>query len=216
MSLMLRTLFCSCALILLLVLPAAASPVLVTDSFVPDPPLVPGGQQQVTATYAIPSGTTFPKDHSLQLQTGLSDAQWVIQVILDGNNAARQTAAGSAAFINGEILSYSVNHDVSYTVTVNGRVPSSATGSVLLLDEVEIDNTGAPVPGSEIAISQPVQGSVVTPATAGTALPTLTPPIVTTTTPAARSPGFTAAACGIACLIAGIAVLRFRRGQQPE
>jgi hypothetical protein len=205
----LRSLFCGSLVLLLVVLPAAASPILVTDSFSPNPPLVPGGQQLAVSTFAIPSGTTFPKTHNLQLQTGLTDAQWTIQVILDGNDAARQTATGSAAFINGELLAYSVNHDVSFTVTINGKVPGSATGTVTVVDMVEIDNTGTIVPGSQIVVTQPVQGLI--PVTITTGIPALTTPPATTPVPATKSPGFSGFIGIAGCCLAGLAWVRNRR-----
>jgi len=190
---MIRSLLCGCLLLLFIVLPAAASPILASESFTPNPPLVSGGQQQIMAAFAIPSGTTFPKNHEIQMQTDLTNALWNIQVILDGNNAAQQSVSGSAAFINGEILSYSVNHDVQFTVTINGKVPASQSGTVTVLQLVEIDNTGSIVPGSEIDIVQPVAG-VTTPITVEPTMPTLTPPVVTTAPPA-RSPGFSSVLC---------------------
>jgi hypothetical protein len=205
----LRFLFCGCVLLLLIVLPAAASPILASDSFNPDPPLVPGGQQQVTAMFAIPSGTTFPKNHNLQMQTGLADARWNIQVIVDNLNAAQQSRSGSTAFVNGELLAYSVNRDVRFTVTVMGKVPSSATGSVILLQLVEIDNNGGTVPGSQIVISQPVAGATVAPV--DTSVPTRTPPLVTASPPVSKSPGFAAMIGILGICIAGLA--RMRRWQ---
>ena len=204
-----RSLLCACILLLFLVLPAAASPLLASESFTPNPPLVPGDSSRLVATFVIPSGTTFPRSHNLQLQTDLVDARWTIQVTLNGNNAARQTASGSSAFINGEIISYSVNNDVAFTVTVTGTVPGTATGTVTVLDLVEIDNTGSIVPGSEIVISEPVAGT--NSATGDTAVPTLTPPPVTTLPPVTRSPGF-AAVLGVAgTCIAGLVWLRRRQ-----
>ena len=204
-----RSLFCAGILLLLIVIPAAASPILAGESFTPNPPPVPGGQQQVVATFAIPSGTTFPRNHNLQMQTDLVNARWTTQVTLDSNNAARQTASGSSAFINGEILSYSVNNDVGFTVTVTGIVPASSTGTVTVLDLAEIDNTGSIVPGSGIVISQTVAGTA--PATSDTTVPTLTRPLVTTSPPVTKSPGF-AATVGVAgtCL-AGLGWLRRRQ-----
>jgi len=193
-------------LLLLTVLPAAASPILASESFTPNPPLVTGGQQQVVATFAIPSGTTFPKNHEIQMQTDLVNARWNIQVIVDGNNAAQQTATGSAAFINGEILAYSVNRDVRFTVTVTGNVPASATGTVTVLNLVEIDNTGSTVPGSQILINQPVTGTTVAPA--GTAVPTLTPPQVTLPPPVTKSPGFSVLFALLGCCVACLAWMR--------
>lgn len=197
-----------CALLLFLALPAAASPVLTSDSFNPGSPLV-AGQQHVVASYVIPSGTTFPRNHELQMQTDLVDAQWTIQVIVDGNNAARQTASGSAAFVNGGILSYPANHDVGFTVTIDGIVPASATGTVTVLQLVEIDNTGNSVPGSQSVITQPVSGASIT--SVQTAVPSLTPPLVTTTPPVMKSPG-SAAGIGITgCCLAGLVWMRRRQ-----
>jgi len=200
-----RTLLLAGALILLVSSPACATQILTSESFTPNPPFVAGSSQHAVIQYAIASGTTFPKDHELQMQTSLEKAQWTIQVIVDGNNAARQTASGSAIFLSGELLSYSVNHDVGFTVTIDGTVPTAGS-TVTVLDLVEIDNTNNIVPGSESVISQPVgSGSVPAVMTSSPAVPTLTPPLVTTT-PAAHSPGFSAApgmaACGLAvCLI---------------
>lgn len=204
-----RSLICGALLLLVAVLPVAASPQLASESFIPNPPLVPGGEQQAVASLAIPSGTTFPKDHELQMTTQLENAKWNIQVIVDGHNSAQQTASGSAAFINGMILSYSVNHDVRFTVTVSGTVPSSASGTVTVIDLIEIDNNNTIVPGSEIVISQPVAGSPAVPAV--TTVPTLTPPAVTTAPAPTKSPGFTLAAGILACSLAGLAWMRRRQ-----
>ena len=208
---MIRSLLCVCAVLLLLAVPAAASQVLTGESVTPNPPLFPGGLQHVVAEYTIiPSGSaTFPAGHNLQMETDLTDAQWTVQVIVDGNNAARQTASGSAAFVNGVILSYPTNHDVSFTVTIGGAVPATATGNVTLLRMLEIDNTGTPVPGSRGVIARPVAGvSVSAGQTAG---PPLTPAPVTTPSPAAKSPGFSAIAGIAGSCLAGIVSLRHRQ-----
>jgi hypothetical protein len=143
------------------------------------------------------------------MQTGLVDALWTIQVILDGNNAALQTASGSAAFINGEILSYSVNRDVRFTVTVSGTVPSSATGSVTVLQLVELDNAGSVVPGSQIVITQPVTGATI-PSSVSEA-PTHIPPLVTTSPPVTKSPGFSLVPGILGCSMAGLVWMRRRQ-----
>ena len=163
------------ALSLLLVTPVAATYSLTSVSYLPNPPLVIGGQQQVTATYYIgPSGsTTFIKGHELQMQTDLVNARWNIQVLQNGRNAAQQSASGSAAFVNGALLSYSTNNDVSLSVTINGVVPQTQSDQVMLLQVEEIDNSGNIVPGSVITLSQPVAGHLVIPVQ--TAFPTLTP-----------------------------------------
>jgi hypothetical protein len=198
----------SLALVVLLVLalllvgaPVGATVVQSTVSFSPNPPLAPGGQQQVDAGYVvIPSGsTTFSSSHNLQMQTDLLNAQWVIQVIVDGHSAARQTASGNAAFLNGVLLSYPTTRDVSFTVTVTGTVPATATQQVMLIQVEEIDNTGNIVPGSVLTVTQPVVGAPAPATPAITQLP-LTPP-QTTATPRAPLPALAAvlaAACGVA------------------
>ncbi len=199
------------AVFLCLIPAVSATQSLVSESFTPNPPLAPGGSQHAVIQYAITSGTAFPKDHELQMQTGLQNARWNIQVILDGNNAAQQTVSGSAAFLSGELLSYSVNHDVRFTVTIDGTVPATATGAVTVLQLVEIDNSGHVVPGSESIISQPVAGTGITGIATAPAAPTLTPPLVTTT-PAVKSSGFSVFLCiAGAGLVYCLRHMRYRR-----
>ncbi|MDO9549795.1 MAG: hypothetical protein Q7J03_02365 [Methanoregula sp.] len=191
---------------LLLATPVAATYTLTDVSYTPNPPLVIGGPQQLTATYYIgPSGsTTFIKGHELQMQTDLVDARWNIQVILNGRNAAQQSVSGSAAFVNSEIISYPNTNEVNLQVTVDGVVPQSS-GQVMLLQVEEIDNSNTIVPGSAITLSQPVAGQPTTPVQ--TMLPTLTPAIVPPTpTPSA---GFTMAA-GILALSLVIGAIFWR------
>ncbi len=192
------------ALIALLALVPAVSGTLVLSNvaFTPDAPLVVTSEQQVIAHYAvIPSGsTTFARGHELQMQTGLAGAKWSIQVTLDGRNAAYQTASGNAAFVNGELLSYSTNHDVGMIVTIDGLVLQDATNPLMVLQIDEIDNGGNIVPGSTLTISQPIAG----PAPVPTTVPTLTPPVVPPTT-APRAPGFLWAVALAACCAAAAA-----------
>jgi hypothetical protein len=197
-------------LLLLAAIPPAASTLVLSDvSYTPTAPLVPGSQQHSVATFAIiPSGaTTFPSGHSLQMQTNLLNAKWTIQVTQDGRNAAQQTASGNAAFVSGGLLSYSTNHDIGLIVTLDGTVPQGATSPFMVLDVVEIDNTGNVVPGSEITLTQPVAGQTAT--GTATVVPTLTPPLVPTATQPARAPGFAIAAALFA--LGAIALLSYRR-----
>lgn len=196
-------------LILLALAPTVSGTLVLSDvAFTPDAPLVAGSQQQVVARYAIiPSGsTTFARGHELQMQTGLADAKWSIQVTLDQRNAAYQTASGNAAFVNGELLSYSTTHDVGMIVTIDGFVPQDATSPLMVLQIDEIDNSGSIVPGSTLTISQPVAGRV--PVVSSTPAPTLTRPLVTPASQPTKAAGFPAIA-GLAALAAGfLAVLR--------
>jgi hypothetical protein len=170
----------SAVLILLAMIPTVTSTLILSDvSLTPNTPLVTGGQQHLVATYTLipPGAATFATGHVLQMQTGLSDAKWSIQVTLDGRNAAQQSATGNSAFINGELLSYSLSHDVGLIVTIEGSVPQTPNDQLMVLQVEEINNSGNVVPDSVITINQPVTGQTI-PATPS-AVPTRTPPTVT-------------------------------------
>jgi hypothetical protein len=163
--------------ILLQAIPATAIMTLTGVSCTPNPPLLIGRQQHVTARYYVgPSGaTTFIPGHQLQMQTELVNAQWNIQVLVDGRNAARQSGSGATVFVNGALLSYSTNQDVSLDVTIDGVVPLTQANQGMVLLVKEIDNSGGVVPDSTILISQPVQGE---PATATKAVPLAPSPVI--------------------------------------
>ena len=188
-------------LILLQVIPATAIMVLTDLSYAPNPPLLIGGQQHVTARYYVgPSGaTTFSPGHQLQMQTELVNAQWNIQVLVDGRNAARQSGSGTTVFVNGALLSYSTNQDVSLDVTIDGIVPQTQADKVMVLLVKEIDNSGSVVPGSMILISQPVGGQPATTMEPALPAPAIVPPSPT------KSPGFSVTtgvfATGLALII---------------
>lgn len=178
-----------CIVCMLSVAPVSATIVLSDVSCTPNPPLVPGQSQHVAADFVIiPSGaTTFEKGHEIQMTTSLENALWNIQVIVDGVPAARQNAAGTAAFVNGALLSYPTSRDVSMTVTIDGTVPAAPGPSVQLLQAEELDNSGHIVPGSVITITQPAAG---TPGTVTTPIPARTSEITTVSSTPTRSPGF--------------------------
>jgi hypothetical protein len=90
--------------------------------------------------------------------------------------------------VNGALLSYSPENDVALEVTIDGIVPRTQGGQVMVLQVKEIDNAGSVVPGSEITISQPVAGEPAS--TPQTTFPTPTPaPVPTSPT---KSVGFPA------------------------
>jgi len=178
--------------VLFLVCPVTAAYSLSNSSYSPDTLLTPNNSETVSATfYLLPSGTvTFVKSHSLQLSTGLADADWEIQVVLDGRNAAYQTGSGNATFVNGILLSYPTSHDVSLGVTVNGTVPAGSTGSITVLQVEELDNSNSVVPGSVITLNRSVVSSPMlmsTPESAEPALPVSTVPLSPVVT---QTPGF--------------------------
>ena len=126
--------------------------------FTPAPPLIAGsGQYAVSSLTIIPSGaTTFSRYYTLQMQTGLLDARWNIQVLANGVPAAQQSASGTTAFINGYLLSYPTTTDLSFTVAINGTVPAGGVSDITVLQITELDNSGAPVPGGSIMVTAPL------------------------------------------------------------
>jgi len=143
------------------------------------------------------------------MQTDLTNAQWNIQVIDNGQNAAQQSATGNAAFVNGMILSYPNSHDISLSVTIDGTVPSAAGTQVTVLQVEEIDNSGNIVPGSIMTVVEPVAGQTPSPATPQ--YPTLPQSPVPSSPSPTRSDGFTLVPVLLALsLILGLA--RMRRG----
>lgn len=206
---MARPIFPLIILLMLALVPAGSATVVLSDvGFAPNPPLEPQTSLDVTARYAIiPSGsTTFAPGHQLQMQTNLDGAKWGIQVTLDGRNAAYLAKTGRVAFVNGELLSYSTNHDVGMIVTIDGIVPPGSTGTLMVLQVDEIDNFGRIVPGSTLTIRQPVAAE--TPAGLPSTIPTLTPLPPPPETPPMRAPGFGTVSVTLACLLAAAFLLR--------
>ncbi|WAC05270.1 MAG: hypothetical protein OS112_01190 [Methanoregula sp.] len=165
-------------------------------------PLVPAMDQWVDAKIAfIPSGaTTFVKGHSLQMQTGMMNTTWNMQVYLDGIPAAQQSAGGSAMFVNGYLLSYPTDRDVSVSVSIVGSVPADNAGATITLLMVqELDNSGMPVPGGVVTISQPVAAPAGNPV--NTVLPGTTPQLEKT------APVPVPTRAGGFCLVAGLIAL---------
>jgi hypothetical protein len=171
----------SCLLLaaaVLLASPAAAILVLPGISLTPrNLPLVPLQELSVDARISIiPSGArTFAIGHDLQMETDLAGARWRTVVSVDGIPADRQSGEGRVMFISGFVLSYPTDRDVALEVAVDGAVPEEIPDATVLKIQ-ELDNTGAPVPGSTIIVIEPV--STPPPATATTMVPvtTLPPP----------------------------------------
>jgi len=187
-------------------IPAAATLVLTGQSFAPDPPLVPGDGEHAAITVAVlPSGgTTFTQTHTLQMQTGLSDARWDIRVIANGRPAAQQSASGTSAFVNGYLLSYPVTSDVSLVVTINGTVPSGTVSDVTVLQVTELDTSGQPVPGGTILVTAPV----VSPSAVRTERLQETQSSLPATLPSSTRAGCPPAVC-LGAVVAGMVLFRY-------
>jgi hypothetical protein len=140
----------------------------------------------VTAHVTLePSGdTTFQNGHRLQMQTGLLNAIWDTRIYVDGVPGAQQPASGTSAFINGYLLSFGRDRDVSFVVTVRGTVPDTPGQQALLIRISELDNTGSLVTtASPITMSEPVAAPVTVTSTRKTVRATTTPAEETATAP---------------------------------
>jgi len=147
-------------------------------------PLEPGAQQSVIAEIVIiPQGTsTFIVSNQLQLTTYLVVPLWDVQVMVDGRPAAVIPAQGNTAFINGFLLSYPNNNDVSVSASVKGIVPTGVS-SVKLLQVSQLNNAGQTIPGAVQTISE----SVEIPATSEPATSPSSSPVMTTAVPTKAS-----------------------------
>ena len=199
-------------ILIVLAAPVSATYLVSGVTISPDGRLEPGTPAHVVATLALlPSGSeTFVRGHQLELLTGLTGARWNLQVVTDGYNAARQTGSGNASFVNGELLAYPTDHDVSLVVTIDGTISPGANDSVALVGIKEIDNTGSIVPGSTIMVSRPVVAPDITAAATPTLPSQVTPPPYPSLPVPTRSAGF-ALPAGIAGVAAAF-VLRGRSG----
>ncbi len=99
----------------------------------------------------IPQGpTTFIEGYTLVLSTDLERARWNVMVLVDGNQAAVIPKEGNFVFINGFLLSYPTNRDVTVSVEVNGTVPGLQDGTPFrVMQAEELNNQGQVVGDSE-------------------------------------------------------------------
>jgi len=163
----------------LLALPAGASIVLSDVAVQPNTyPLVPLSVVNVTAHVTLEplAATTFRDGHRLQMQTDLLGATWDTRIYVDGVPGARQPASGTSAFINGYLLSFGSDRDVSFIVTIRGTVPDTPGQQVLLIRISELDSTGSlETTVNPITVSEPVAAPVTVTTTKRTARTTTTP-----------------------------------------
>jgi hypothetical protein len=210
------------ALVIVTISPVAATLTLSSVAFTPNPPMEPGQVYDASANIVIvPSGaTTFATGHEIQLLTSFTNAQWNIQVYVNGRAAAHQTATGSVAFVNGELLSYGSGNDVSLRVDVSGTVPANAGPSLMVMQAQELNNNGSPVPGSVVTVYQPTTVPTVTaysptPSSTSSIMPTPLPAKTSSPSPSpTKAPGFTlTGTLGALCVVSVIAVHGFRKSR---
>jgi len=198
---------------LLIFPPVAATCIQSGEVFTPAPPLAPSVAENATLSFTVvPTGsTTFPRTHTIQLQTSLWEAHWVIQVFVNGIPQARQTATGPAAFISGYLLSFPTTDDVNFNVYLSGNVPIGEGSNVTILQLTEIDTTGGTAPFGSITVNLPLTGSSPVNTTAMT--PVVTYP-VTHASPSPTKSGSDFVATGTVALLVALAVFAVMRSRQ--
>ncbi len=168
----------------LCIFPAAAT--LNLNSIVISPPdeaVAPGTGMNVSADIEIiPSGaTTFTSSHTLVLSTGLEDARWNVVVYVNGIQGAVIPQTGNYVFVNGFLLSYPTNRDVSVKVALEGMAPiASGETQFTVFQMQELNNENQPVGGSVQTITR----NLTMPSTPVSSPPTTAPPTATPTTKA--------------------------------
>jgi hypothetical protein len=148
-----------------------------------DEAVAPGTGMNVSADIEIiPSGaTTFTSSHTLVLSTGLEDARWNVVVYVNGIQGAVIPQTGNYVFVNGFLLSYPTNRDVSVKVALEGMAPiASGETQFTVFQMQELNNENQPVGGSVQTITR----NLTLPSTPVSSPPTTAPPTAPPTTKA--------------------------------
>jgi len=113
------------------------------------------GETPVRSTFTvnfIPSGgETFPDSHTLQLASEMDSPSWTYAIILDGIENPSKTEIGQNININGWLLSYPSNRELSIKVTMEAKAPVvQSTQEKIVMAVLELDNQGTSISGSEV------------------------------------------------------------------
>ncbi len=172
----------------LCIFPATAT--LNLDSIVISPPgeaVAPGTAMNVSVDIEIiPSGaTTFTSSHTLVLSTGLEEARWNVVVYVNGIQGAVIPQTGNYVFVNGFLLSYPTNRDVSVKVALEGMAPVDPGQSQFTVFQMqELNNENQPVGGSVQTITRDLTVPSTPVSTPPTTAPATTPPTTKAPMPA--------------------------------
>ncbi|MGB4236183.1 MAG: hypothetical protein WBJ52_09005 [Methanoregulaceae archaeon] len=141
---------------LFLIVPAAATISLQEERVAPHGDSLPAGTQVNTSAIIriIPQGpTTFTESFTFVLSTDLERAGWNVVVMVDGNPAKVIPQTGKYVFINGYLLSYPTNRDVTVSATLEGMVPDLADGTPFrIIQAEELNNQGQSIGDTEQVI----------------------------------------------------------------
>ncbi len=102
----------------------------------------------------IPQGpTTFIEGYTFVLSTDLERAVWNVTVMVDGSPAAVIPQSDRYVFINGYLLSYPTNRDVTVSAMIEGMVPDLADRTPFrVMQAEELNNQGKSIGNTEQVI----------------------------------------------------------------
>jgi hypothetical protein len=150
----------------------------------PGEAVAPGTAMNMSADIEIiPSGaTTFTSSHTLVLSTGLEEARWNVVVYVNGIQGAVIPQTGNYVFVNGFLLSYPTNRDVSVKVALDGIAPVDPGQSQFTVFQMqELNNENQAVGGSVQTVTRTLTMPSTTVPTPPLTAPATAPP--TTTAP---------------------------------
>lgn len=133
---------------------ASAGILVSSPSISPSGDLV-SGETQVSASFVInfvsSGGYTFDSENTLQLSTDLDSATWSYVIIQDDIENPAVTEVGPNVNINGWVLSYPSNRDISMRVNMNGVAPAVSTSEEKVIVQVaELSSMGTVIPGTKV------------------------------------------------------------------
>ncbi|HUU75605.1 MAG TPA: hypothetical protein VMW63_05900 [Methanoregulaceae archaeon] len=113
------------------------------------------GQTQVSVSFVIEfassGGYTFDNENTLQMSTDLDSATWSYVIIQDGVENPAALEVGSNVNINGWVLSYPSNREISMRVNMNGMAPQVDTSEEkVVIGIAELSSRGSVISSSVV------------------------------------------------------------------
>lgn len=153
-------------LLLLLIIPASAIFSLEETTMRPDRNLTIGEKVDINAVLTIlPLGQPFPIDHSIIITSDLTGKEFHVEIYAD-DHYQHKFRQENTIYIPGQFLSYRTSPVETHqykgstvTIRVQGQGTVDVTGEemISLLQVIELDRTGKPVPYAIESIQAPVE-----------------------------------------------------------